>query len=212
MDIAKVRTALIRMDASRIAKRLKRRWMSRTFGDGLHYRDEMERFNRLYLIRDPWAMNCEREKFRFKETNRLITENFGHPHSLLEIGCGEGLQSSELQKVCDTLYGIDVSGRAVRRAKRRCPQATFAVGDVYRLPQSMQSTSFDLVTACEVLYYMADVPAALTRLCELGKGCLVSYYDGVREEMDKHVGKIPGVQFETISYGDALFTLAWWRH
>ena len=211
MDIAKVGAALLRMDVARIAKGVKTRWMGRTFRYGMHYRDEVARFNRLYLLRDPWAMNCEREKFRFRETNRLIAENFGHPHSLLEIGCGEGLQSSELQQISDTLYGIDVSVRAVRRAMRRCPQATFAVGDIYRLPQSMPLTRFDLVTACEVLYYMADVPGALTRLGELGQACLISYYDGAREEMDKHVGEVPGVRFELVSYEDVLFTLAWWR-
>jgi Methyltransferase domain len=211
MEIGKVGTALLRMDAAKIAKGLKTRWMGTTFPYGMHYRNEVARFNRLYLLRDPWAMNCGRERFRFMETNRLITENFDHPYNLLEIGCGEGLQSSELQQISDRLYGIDVSVRAVRRAVRRCPQATFAVGNIYRLPQSMQSTRFDLVTACEVLYYMADVPGALRRLGELGRACLISYYDGVREEMDKHVKEIPGVRFESVSYEDVLFTFAWWR-
>jgi SAM-dependent methyltransferase len=212
MDIAKVGAALLRMDTHKIAWGLKRRWMERTFNQGMHYRDEVERFNRLYLVRDPWAMNCEREEFRFKETNRLITDNFGHPHRVLEIGCGEGLQSSELQKVCGTLYGIDVSARAIKRAKRRCPQATFAVGDMYSLPlQSVPFTSFDLVTACEVLFYMADVPAALRHLGALGQACLISYYSDVREEMDKYVEKIPGVHFETITFEAAMFIVAWWR-
>jgi 2-polyprenyl-3-methyl-5-hydroxy-6-metoxy-1,4-benzoquinol methylase len=211
MDISKVGTALLRMDAVKIANSLKTRWMGRTFRHGMHYRDEVARFNRLYLLRDPWAMNCERERFRFRETNRLITENVGHPYNLLEIGCGEGLQSNELQQISDKLYGIDVSVRAVRRAVRRCPQATFAVGNIYRLPQSMQSTRFDLVTACEVLYYMTDVPGALRRLGELGQACIISYYDGVREEMDKHVKEISGVRFESVSYEDVLFTFAWWR-
>jgi 2-polyprenyl-3-methyl-5-hydroxy-6-metoxy-1,4-benzoquinol methylase len=211
MHIAKVGAALLRVDARRIARDLKKRWMREIFSYGMHQRDEVARFNRLYLIRDPWAMNCERERIRFRETNRLITENFGRPHSLLEIGCGEGLQSSELQQICDTLYGVDVSVRAVRRAKRRCPQATFAVSDMYRLTQFMPLARFDLVTACEVLYYMTDVPGALRRLSELGQACLISYYDGAREEMDKHVAEIPGVKFESIPADDGVFTVAWWR-
>jgi SAM-dependent methyltransferase len=211
MQIAKVGAALLRMDVVRIARDLKKKWMGRTFPNGMHRRDEVARFNRLYLVRDPWAMNCERERVRFRETNRLITENFGRPHSLLEIGCGEGLQSSELRKICDSLYGVDVSARAVKRAKRQCPQATFAVGDIYRLPQSMPLARFELVTACEVLYYMTDIPGALRRLSELGQACLISYYEGAREEMDKHVAEIPGVKFESVSFDDALFILAWWR-
>jgi 2-polyprenyl-3-methyl-5-hydroxy-6-metoxy-1,4-benzoquinol methylase len=211
MDIAKVGTALLRLDTDRIARALKTRWMEKTFPYGADYRDEVARFNRLYLVRDPWSLSSESERSRFRQTNRLILENFNHPHSLLEIGCGEGLQSSALQQVCDRLYGIDVSGRAVRRAKRRCPQATFGVGDMYRLPQATPAPRFDLVTACEVLYYVADVARALRRLSELGLACLVSYYDGAREILDKHVGEMPGVQFAVVSYHDASWTVAWWR-
>ena len=149
--------------------------------------------------------------FRFNKTNQLILDHFGCPDTLLEIGCGEGLQSSELQKACGRLYGIDVSRRAVRRARRRCPQTTFVVSDMYGLPQSMSATRFDLVTACEVLYYMADVPGALRRLSQLGQACLISYYDGAREALNKHVGEIPGVRLETVSYEDVSWTLACWR-
>jgi hypothetical protein len=29
--------------------------------------------------------------------------------------------------------------------------------------------------------------------------------------MDKHVREIPGVRFETVSYEEDFWTLAWWR-
>jgi Methyltransferase domain len=211
MDFAKVGAAILRGDIVRITNGLKTRWMRRTFPYGMHYRDEAARFDRLYLVRDPWSMNCERERLRFRETNRLIIENFGCPHTLLEIGCGEGLHSSELQQVCEHLYGVDISKRAVTRAKRHCPQATFAVGDMYTMPASMLLPRFDLVTACEVLYYSADVPGALRRLSKLGQACLIGYYDGGRTELDKHVKEIPGVRREIVSCEDASWTLAWWR-
>jgi SAM-dependent methyltransferase len=210
MDVTKVGAALLRGDVVRIANGLKTRWMNRAFPYGMHCRDEVARFDRLYLVRDPWSLNCDRERFRFRETNRLIIENFGHPHSLLEIGCGEGRQTSELQQVCDRLYGIDVSRRALRRAERRCPQATFAVGNAYGLSPFVQAPRFDLVTACEVLYYMADVPRAVKRLSELGRACLVSYYDGAHEVLDKYIKNIPGVRLEIVSYEDTSWKLAWW--
>jgi protein-L-isoaspartate O-methyltransferase len=211
MDITKIAAALLRMDTARISGALKVRWRERTLPYGAAYCDDPARFDRLYLVRDPWSLSSASESFRFRQTNRLILENFAHLHSLLEIGCGEGLQSHELQRVCDRLYGIDVSRRAVKRAKRRHPQATFAVGDIYDLPQSVAAAPFDLVTACEVLYYMADVPRALMRLSELGQACLVSYYNGAREVLDEHVGEMPGVRFESVSYEDVSWTLAWWR-
>ena len=70
---------------------------------------------------------------------------------------------------------------------------------------------FDLVTACEVLYYTADVASALSRISELGRSCLISYYDGAREQLDKYVGEIPGVRFEIVSHKDVSWTLAWWQ-
>jgi 2-polyprenyl-3-methyl-5-hydroxy-6-metoxy-1,4-benzoquinol methylase len=210
MDLVKAGSALLRLDGARIRGALKERWRDKTFPNGMLYRGEVARFDRLYLIRDPWLLSCERERFRLAETNRLIRENFGRPRSLLEIGCGEGLQSSELQQLCDRLYGIDVSRRAVRRAKRRCPLATFAVADMFALPQPPLLTRFDVVTACEVLYYMADVAAALRRISELGRFCLISYYDGARDGMDQHVSEIPGVRLERACFGSVCWTLAWW--
>ena len=128
MDIVKVGSALFRLDTVRIANALKTRWRDRTIPEGT--RDDAARFNRLYLVPDPWSLNGEGEGLRFGQTNRLIQEKFGHPHSLLEIGCGEGLQSNELQQVCNRLYGIDISRRAIKRAKLWCPKATFVVGDM----------------------------------------------------------------------------------
>ncbi len=211
MDLVKAGIALLRLDTTRVGMRLKAKWIATTFPYGMDYRDEVERFDRLYLLPDPWSLDCERERFRFEETNRLILDNLGHSGSLLEIGCGEGLQSSELLKVCNHLHGIDISRRATLRARRRCPQATFAVTDLYGLSLPTPATRFDLVTACEVLYYMADVTGALKRLSELGRACLISYCDNVRQTMDVHVKVIPGVRFETISYEDLSWTLAWWR-
>ena len=54
---------------------------------------------------------------------------------ILEIGCGEGHQSGRLLEICDSLYGIDVSHRAITRAQARCSGAKFGVGDsVWDLP------------------------------------------------------------------------------
>ena len=54
MHIAKVGAALLRMDAVRIARDLKKRWMGKTFPYAMHHRDEVARFDRLYLVRDPF--------------------------------------------------------------------------------------------------------------------------------------------------------------
>jgi SAM-dependent methyltransferase len=211
VDLANIAAALLRWETDKLAKGLKRRWLEWTLSQEAHYSGGGDRFDRLYLVRDPWSLDRKIERLRFRETNNIISKHFGRCPSLLEVGCGEGLQSHELQKICDRLHGIDVSARAVRRARSRCPQGIFTVSDIYALPHSMQTNRFDLVTACEVLYYMSDVPRALRRVSELGRACLVSYYNGARDILDKNIREIPGVQCDVISEQEFSWTVAWWQ-
>src|SRR5215211_9205672 len=88
-----------------------------------------KRLDCVYSVTDPWDLGSEREAYRFSETNRIILEQFGHVHSLLEVGCGEGHQSVELARVCDRLHGIDVSGRAIHRARKKL-DAEFEASDL----------------------------------------------------------------------------------
>src|ERR1700690_629579 len=131
---------------------------------GIHYRDRHARFDQLYKLQDPWHMDTESEKFRFEEKNRLIRMKVRPIETLLEIGCGEGHQTAKLAELCKNIYAIDISGRAVERAKQRCAQASFGVGDVFSAPILKSMPRVDLVVACEVLYYMSDVPAVLARM------------------------------------------------
>src|SRR4051812_34342504 len=94
---------------------LRRLW-TRVMLRGVHYRDRHQQLDMLYRVRDPWNLDSPREHFRFEETNRLITREFGHVPNLLELGCGEGYQSRHLEKVCDRLHGCDISANAVERA------------------------------------------------------------------------------------------------
>ncbi|MBV9801682.1 MAG: methyltransferase domain-containing protein [Solirubrobacterales bacterium] len=188
---------------------LRKQW-ARFFLHDVHFADRHEKLDALYRIRDPWELETEAQRFRFRETNRLIAEQFGRVGSLLEIGCGEGHQSEHLLQVCDELVGIDVSGRAVERARVRCPQATFLEGDVSTAGLDA-GARFDLVVACEVLYYVKDVAAELDRLGRLGRGCLVTYYARPAHTLDPHVLAIDGVESTTVQYGSSSWTIAWWR-
>lgn len=189
---------------------LKSLWM-RVALRGVHFADRHSRINRFYRIEDPWGMQTQRERFRFSETNRIIGAYFGRPKRIMEIGCGEGHQSAELLTICDHLFGIDISPRAIARAKRRCPTATFTVGDITsaRVPQEL--LPFDLVIACEVLYYMQDVSAALATMSRLGNGCLVTFVDSRRDRLDPLIAAIPGATSQRFEFEGTWWTAAWWR-
>jgi SAM-dependent methyltransferase len=176
---------------------------------GVRYSDNYKKLDVSYLVMDPWGMASPREQYRFVETNRIILKKLGRVESLLEIGCGEGHQSVELRQVCDQLFGLDVSRRAVSRARRRCPQGEFLVGDVFSHEVAARGP-FDLVVACEVLYYVADVAAVLRRMRTLGRKNLVTYFEGEMETLDPLVLSFPGVVAESFEFKDARWRCAWW--
>lgn len=189
---------------------LRRLWM-RALLRGVHFSDRHEQLDQFYRVADPWGMDSDAERFRFDRTNAIIARQFGHPATLLEMGCGEGHQSLALRQVCERLFGVDVSARAVERAKSRCPTEHFQATDIFSATFPAGIVPFDVVTACEVLYYVKDVAATIAAMEKLGKACLATYVDSRKSGVDPFVLARPGVQSERFSHGDITWTAAWWR-
>jgi SAM-dependent methyltransferase len=160
---------------ARARKVIRRSWMKYAM-KGVAGTDAYDRLERAYALEDPWNLDSELEMSRFEWTNKVIQDHFGAPDSVLEIGCGEGHQTGYLQGLCRNMYGLDVSARAIDRARRRLPAAQFAVADLAHQPWGNDRGRFDLVTACEVLYYVSDIDATLDRMSHLGKHCLVTVF------------------------------------
>lgn len=190
-------------------KFLRHMWM-RVMLRGIHYGDRHTRLDQFYRLEDPWDMNSEAERFRFDTTNRLILNHFGRSKKLLEIGCGEGHQSEKLANICDNLFGIDVSRRAVERAARRCARGRFAVGDVFSVPFLQSEEPFDLAVACELLYYVKDIRAVVTQMQRLGRSCFVTYLGLHHGMLAPFLDELPGQQSEEFSYDDTHWRAVWW--
>jgi SAM-dependent methyltransferase len=187
---------------------LKKFWM-RFALRGVHYSSNYAKLDAIYMVDDPWGMASPSEEYRFAGTNKLILKKFGRVGSILEIGCGEGHQSLHLRQVCDRLIGLDVSGRAVRRARRRCSGGKFLVGDIFSQEVGAHAP-FDLVVACEVLYYMSDVPAALRRIQELGRNSLVTYFAREMKTLDPLVLSLPGAASAILEVEEVRWRAVWW--
>jgi SAM-dependent methyltransferase len=93
------------------------------------------------------------------------------PHSILEIGCGEGFLALALAEQGYSVRGLDVRKEAIDFASKRAKEANresqlrFEVEDVYNLsPGRFQE---NLLVCCEVLEHLPDPKAALDRLAEL---------------------------------------------
>ena len=203
------------MRAERLRERtqqlVRRTWMKYAMR-GVAQADAYDRLDLAYKVEDPWHMESELEKARFVRTSELIEANLGRRFAtLLEVGCGEGHQSEHLSRLCDRLTGIDVSPTAVERAKKRLPGADFAAGDLYAQPWAHERGRFELVTACEVIYYMADIPRFLQTIDQLGKLCLVTYFAPAARKVEAHVMAMPGAQRTTFRHQDTEWVAVWWK-
>lgn len=174
--------------------------------------DHVGALDTLYRIEDPWNMGSPREQARFVATNRLIEREFGRVGDLLEIACGEGHQSEHLRRVCDRLVGVDVSGRAVERARRRVPDARFELVDLSRSGWRGPPDRFDLVTACEMLYDLQDVAPMIERMNALGRACFVTFYSPAAERLSPHLSALPLLGRESFGHGDVEWLACWWRN
>lgn len=197
-----------RVNRHRALSRLKTMWM-RLALRGVRYSDEHGKMDLLYLTADPWQMSSPTETYRFERTNQLIADKVTHVGSLLEIGCGEGHQTQYLTRLSDRVLGLDVSSRAVTRARRRCAGAEFLVGDIFS-PELDARAPFDVVVASEVLYYINDVRAFIRRMNTLGCFNLVTYFADEMANLDPHVLSQPGASFELLTYDHVSWRAVWW--
>ena len=175
------------------------------------YAGDRAAMDRLYLVGDPWGLDTVKERLRFRETARIIQEKIGEDlDSLLEIGCGEGLQTAYFAPLARRVVGLDQSAHAVKRARAKgIKNAEFEVGDLLSYKVAGLAR-YDLVTACEVLYYVQDLEEAFERLCALGRSCLVTYYEGAFERLDKYFAQ-KQAQSLTIHGTGCKWRVVYWR-
>ena len=190
---------------------LRRTWMKYAL-KGVAGADAHDRLDRAYAMEDPWNLDSEMERARFEWTNRIVAERFGALDSILEIGCGEGHQTLHLQRLCREIYGIDVSSRAIERARRRVSGARFAVADIFKHPWNDRPGKFDLVTACEIIYYVSDLDAMLERMSQLGRHCLVTVFAPAAPRVSKALTRYVGNRRDWFCYGHTVWLAGWWSN
>lgn len=163
----------------------------------------------LYLFRDPWALDNAKEHHRIRETSAIIRDRIGPCRDILEIGCAEGLQSAALRENCQKLTGVDVSRRAVARAATLVRDATFVAMDVFASNPAPLAPA-DLVVACEMIYLVGNVGAAINRLEQLGRTCLVTYMSVAAPKVEPFLAERTIAGHETITDSDLTWNVVWW--
>src|SRR5205085_2388738 len=79
--------------------------------------------------------------------------------------------------VAHSVTGIEVSQVAVDRARLAVPDAEFLTGCAENASALLGARRFDIVTACEMLYYAPDAEQVLDALKRLAPRILVTIYD-----------------------------------
>lgn len=94
----------------------------------------------------------------------------GGPAAVLDAGCGEGVVAERLRAALPgaELTGIDLRAEAIAAARRRVPDARFAVGDA--CAPAFGDGAFDLVVCTEVLEHLDDPRRALRELLRVSRG------------------------------------------
>lgn len=192
-----------------LGKAQRRLWMKYALR-GVGGSDNHSRLDLAYSMEDPWNMDSALERARFEATNGIIARAFGRVGSILELGCGEGHQTRHLATLSDEQYGIDVSAQAVDRARIRLPAAHFAATDIFAQPWGDSRHRFDLVTACEVLYYLRDPATTIERMRHLGRRGLVTFFAPAARRIGPVLEQVPGLQKDWIHHGSTAWLVGWW--
>jgi 23S rRNA (guanine745-N1)-methyltransferase len=73
------------------------------------------------------------EKGYYSQMRNAVNDIVGKGHTILDAGCGEGYYTSAFCE-SNTVFGIDISKEALKKASRKCKKASFAVASIYDLP------------------------------------------------------------------------------
>jgi SAM-dependent methyltransferase len=130
---------------------------------------DREYFEKLYE-RSPDRWGFETSTYERKKYERTLGVLQGRRYRCaLEVGCSIGVFTVMLAPLCDELWAVDVSEKAVIAARERLAGFPHARVERRRLPEETPEGPFDLVVASEVLYYWPKevMLAALRRFEEV---------------------------------------------
>lgn len=106
-----------------------------------------------------------RQKYLVEEQNRALCALFGRPRTVLDVGCGIGLNGAAAKRTGARVTGIEIVPASIERAKKVLDEVV--VADIEReasLRAALGSRRFDLLLLADVLEHTTDPRAVLERL------------------------------------------------
>jgi SAM-dependent methyltransferase len=119
---------------------------------------------------DPWGFETSAyEHNKYERTLEVLRDRQGSYRNALEVGCSIGVFTAMLAPLCDKLWAVDISEKAIATARERLATFPHVRVERRRLPEETPKGPFDLIIASEVLYYWPErvMLAALRRFEEV---------------------------------------------
>jgi glycosyltransferase involved in cell wall biosynthesis/peptidoglycan/xylan/chitin deacetylase (PgdA/CDA1 family) len=119
-------------------------------------------WDRFFALPDPWAYESNYETVKYEQTLALLPES--RVIDALEIACAEGHFTVRLAPRVGHLTAVDISRRALARARARCSGHQNIVFQGLDLNADDIPGSFDLIVCSEVLYFVRDLAGVVGRI------------------------------------------------
>jgi peptidoglycan/xylan/chitin deacetylase (PgdA/CDA1 family) len=123
---------------------------------------------------DPWDYGSPYEQEKYARTLALLPDE--PVGAALEIGCAEGVFTRMLAPRVGGLTAVDISERALERARSRCADAPNVRFARFDLEADAPPRGLDLILCCELLYYLPS----RQRLAEVAAGLADALAEGGR--------------------------------
>ena len=103
---------------------------------------------------DPWGYDSPYEQLKYDRTLDLVPDR--RIGRALELACAEGRFTERLAPRVERLRAVDISRTALERTAQRCARFSHVEYQAENFFEAELGSGWDLITCCEVLYYMTD--------------------------------------------------------
>ncbi len=147
---------------------------------------EKDYWDAVFSREDPWDYSNDYEQEKYGHTLEMIPEDSSS--SVLELGCAEGLFTEMLSAIAGNVLAVDISERALERARKRCSGLENVRFEQHDIAQGVPAGKYALIICSELLYYLRDGQAVarfahqLTQALPIGGYLLMTHANMVSDD------------------------------
>lgn len=107
---------------------------------------------------------AEREKYLVEEINRALVSVAGRPRTVLDVGCGIGLNGAAVKRTGAHVTGLEIVPRSIERARQVLDEVIAAdIASDASVQAALGARRFDLLLFADVLEHTVEPRAVLDR-------------------------------------------------